>query len=138
MTKDTALKLALKALLASEPNYLLSANGHQAEQFHSIAISAVRQAMAQKADDSVAVVIDYIDAKDAIVRFDSTRSGLPSIGSELFAAQPGNNSLTPVPPFTLTRQEFELFKLGWFESEAAHGIVMSDIDATMAEVLGAL
>lgn len=54
---------------------------------------------------------------------DPTKVWKLPIGTKLYTApQPARQPLPPASPCAMTEAEYRLFKLGWLEAEAAHGI----------------
>lgn len=116
-----ALQQALDALeIGWSPTY----TGNDAREIGERAIAAAREALAapQPAQEPVATL--YVDGYWVAKKTNAGRafSEIRHAVDVYTSPQPQRQPLPPASPCAMTKAEFKLFRLGWLECEAAHGI----------------
>lgn len=102
-------------------------SGHFFESPDADRIKALREALAQPAQEPVAIVVaaEYEDGSHAGHRLEwrgrNEANDYPE-GTEFYTAPPQRKPLPPKSPCEMTQAERKMFRLGWLECEAAHGI----------------
>ena len=142
MTKDEALRMALEALEGFIP-YLPLKDEAQCNSYDK-AITALRlaidaQSMASKSTykeqlETKDEPFEYWNAVEGWVKLDEVREHFESVSCgtiyknegegrvPLYASPQPRKPLPPNSPCEMTQAEGKMFKLGWLECEAAHGI----------------
>ena len=127
MDKDEALKLALEALEANFATWSAKTK----------AIPIIKEALAQPEQEPVTLQINSIppfknppnDVIDAAFHVSNwaqrnnwTKWRIGKCCSVDYTTPPQRKPLPPQSPCEMTQAEGKMFKLGWLECEAAHGI----------------
>jgi len=107
MTEREALKLALEDLKRFSPYFKIEDT-----------ITAIKEALAQPEQEPVAITIT--GKLGNIYSFTGDYS--LKKGDKVYTTPPRRKPLPPQSPCEMTQAEGKMFKLGWLECEAAHGI----------------
>ena len=131
MTKDEVLKLALEALesLYNDSELMVT---HRQHKGMKNAITAIREALAQPEQEPVAwsywqscLNDDGTQTAPWVHRLSKFKPNESIINKDIFplyTTPPQRKPLPPQSPCEMTQAEGKMFKLGWLECEAAHGI----------------